>query len=80
MPRFYFDVKNSTAATVDDEGVDFEAFEEAKEAAIRELVSIIKDEVPDGERLSYVVTVRDEEKTPVYVATGMIMGETLSRE
>lgn len=77
MARFYFDVNDGRTRSVDSDGVTFGSLDEARKAAIRELSLIIRDDLPDGERESYVVSVRDETGTPVYVAMAAVLGETL---
>ena len=80
MARFYFDVNDGRERSIDAEGIELEDLEEARRTAVRELAQTIRDEVPDGERDSFVVTVRDSDGIPVYVATATMLGESLSRQ
>ncbi|MEQ8256803.1 MULTISPECIES: DUF6894 family protein [Roseovarius] len=77
MAHFYFDVNDGRKRSVDDYGVTYNTKDEAKQAAMRELSLIIRDDLPDGERANYVVTVRDETSTPIYVVMAAVMGESL---
>lgn len=61
----------------DAEGVELSSVEVARQEAVRELAQIIRDEMPDGQRESYVVTVRDKAGKPIYVATAMMLAEPL---
>ena len=79
MALFYFDVNDGRQRTVDDTGVELSGFSEARAAAVREIALIIRDDMPDGERESYVVTVRDACGVPIYVATATMLGEALER-
>ena len=78
MALFFFDVNDGRERSIDDEGFELDGFEDARKAAVRELAQIIKDELPDGDRTGYVVTVRDGNGIPVYVATATMIGETLA--
>ena len=77
MPRFYFDINDGRTRTMDNEGHDLESFESARKLAVQELALIIRDDMPDGERESYVVVLRDAQGVPVYVATATMIGEKL---
>ena len=77
--QFYFDVNDGRERTFDTEGIEMASFEQAREAAVRELAQIMRDEMPDGERETYIVTVRDGDGVPVYIATATMMGEHLGR-
>ena len=79
MMQFFFDVHDGRGRTFDDEGVELETLDEARKAAARELAQIMRDEMPDGARETYVVTVRDGNGVPVYIATATMLGEDLGR-
>jgi hypothetical protein len=78
MPRYFFDINDGHERTVDTEGQQIAGFEAARRLAVQELAHLIRDDMPDGERESYVVTVRDESGRPVYVATASMIGEMLT--
>ncbi|MHA6344238.1 DUF6894 family protein [Roseivivax sp. CAU 1761] len=75
--RYYFDINDGTGLERDHEGQDLGSLDEAKRAAVQELVLIFRDELPDGQRASFVVSVRDAQGKPVYVATAQVLGEEL---
>ena len=79
VPLYYFDVNDGREGSVDTSGLDCANLEAARKMAVRELAQIIRDEMPDGERESYVVTVRDAEGIPVYFAAATMLGEMLVR-
>ncbi len=76
---FYFDVNNGRERSFDEDGFELDDLEHARKMAVRELAHIIRDEMPNGERESYVVTVRDTDGIPVYIATATMIGEVLKR-
>ena len=59
MARFYFDFDDGETFTRDERGVELEDVEAAKAEAVRSLPTIAKDELPDGDRRTFVVIVRD---------------------
>ena len=77
--QFFFDVNDGRERMFDDEGAEFQDLEQARKAAVRELAQIMRDEMPDGARQTYVVTVRDDDGIPVYIATATMLGEDLRR-
>lgn len=52
VPRFFFDT--------DDEGQELEGLEAAKVVAQEELPHMARDELPDGDQRTFIVSVRDE--------------------
>jgi hypothetical protein len=77
MQRFYFDLNDGKSREVDTTGQELSSPEEARRLAVQELSYMIRDEMHDGEHLSYVVTVRDDDGTPIYVAVAQMLGEHL---
>ena len=77
MARFYFDINEGQGQVEDVEGQELASPEDARQMALKELGLIIRDELPDGDRGSFVVTVRDDGGIPVYVAMATIIGEWL---
>lgn len=77
MERFYFDINDGRSRSIDEDGQDLESLAQAREAAMQELTLIIRDELPDGNRAAYVITVRDDAGIPVIVATATMLCETL---
>lgn len=80
MPRYYFDITDRDGRSTDREGQELGTFEDARKLAVVELSEIIRDDMPDGQREAYVVVVRSEQNMPLYVATAMMLGETLVSE
>ncbi|TRC98365.1 hypothetical protein FJV76_13800 [Mesorhizobium sp. WSM4303] len=60
MALYYFDVDDNGTFYPDDEGTDCDTFDRVKEEAIRALVEMIKDSLPDGDRHKLVIKVRDD--------------------
>jgi hypothetical protein len=60
MPRYFFDVHDGDHFTPDDEGLELNGIEAAKNAAKKALPDIVKDEMPDGDWRDFVVIVKDE--------------------
>jgi len=60
MPRFFFDTHDGEEFTPDPQGVELEGLEAAKEEAKKTLPEIVKDEMPDGDRRDFTVTVKNE--------------------
>lgn len=77
MARFYFDISDGSGRSVDTEGQELPSAEAARYLAAQELTHLIRDTMPDGERESYVVTVRDGNRVPIYLVTAMMVGESL---
>lgn len=59
MPRYFFDVLDGDRHTRDDEGLVLVDRESARREAIASLIDIARDELPDGDRRSFVVRVRE---------------------
>jgi hypothetical protein len=60
MPRFFFDTFDGRYFAADEEGQELESLGAAKAQAQRSVVEMAKDELPDGDHRSFVVSVRDE--------------------
>jgi hypothetical protein len=69
MPRFYFDVSDCGVMSPDDEGLVLPDLKAARKEALATLGSIAKDELPDGNRREFVVSIRDGSPKPVLVAS-----------
>ena len=77
MERFYFDINDGRTRRTDTEGTILETPEAARSMAVQELAYLIRDEMPDGAREAYVVTVRDEDRRAIYVAMATMLAESL---
>ncbi|MER8956495.1 hypothetical protein NKH98_28040 [Mesorhizobium sp. M0833] len=60
MPRYFFDFTDTGKVFLDVVGTDLPDLEAAKQEAVKALVEITKDKLPDGPYREFVMTVRDE--------------------
>lgn len=77
MPLFYFDSDDGDQKLIDDIGMEFANIQEAREEAIRSLPDMARDVLPDGDRRSMWVSVRDEHGSQHFRATLSLLGEWL---
>lgn len=77
MTLFYFDINDGKTRSTDHKGHEFSGLEAARKAATVELAEMISDEMPNGGRECFVVTIRDKDRKPVYVTMASMMGEPL---
>ncbi len=63
--RFYFDINDGKRRMTDALGQEMPSLDNSRKMAVRELAHLIRDDMPDGHRESYVVTVRDAGGIPV---------------
>ena len=75
MPRYFFDTDDGDQSFRDDEGLDLPHVEAAREAALDALPDMARDKMPDGDRRTFVATVRDAYGVVVYSATLSLKGE-----
>jgi hypothetical protein len=68
MPRYYFDIHDDDLFTPDDEGVDLDGVEAARDEAARTLGEIARDVLPGSLRRVLKVEVRDEDREPLLEA------------
>lgn len=80
MPNYFFDVHNDGKVQKDDTGTECSDWQAVREAAMRFLPDIAREEMPkDGDQRSLVVLVTDENKHPIYSATLSFAGLWLQR-
>lgn len=77
MPRYFFDTDDGDFRCVDDEGAELPDMEAARLAALDELPDMARHKLPDGDRRTFSVRVRDEAGIAIYVATLDLVGEWL---
>ena len=77
MERYYFDINDGARRTRDSEGLELPTAAAARALAMRELTDIMRDELPDGDREVFMVTVRNAKGIPIYFATAVMLGEML---
>lgn len=80
MPRFFFDTFDDNSLRRDADGTEFADLEAARDATMRYLPDIARDEIPhNGDRRSFVVLVRNEDGEAVYSATLAFAGVMLKQ-
>ncbi len=72
MPRYFFDVYEPEASTVDIDGLQLSDVEAVRAEAGRVLGDIIRDCRLPVDAHQLIVRVRDDEGTPVLTATGTV--------
>lgn len=60
MPRYFFDTYSGNRLHTDDTGLELEGLEAAKAEAQNALPDIARDELPNGNHNTFVVSVRNE--------------------
>jgi hypothetical protein len=65
MPRYFFDTYDGRQFVGDDVGLELESLGAAKAAAQKSVVEMAQDELPDGDRREFVVSVKDEDGVEV---------------
>jgi len=60
MPRYFFDSRNGDHFVRDDEGVELDGIEAARDQATLALRDLAKDAIPKETRREFVIEVRDE--------------------
>ena len=68
MPRYYFDIQDGDLFTPDDDGVELEGVEAARDEAARTLGEMARDVLPGTARRVLKVEVRNEAKQPLLEA------------
>ena len=76
MPRFYFDIADGPETGIDDVGLEFPNLEAARANALAALGEIARDELPDGDRRDFQISIRDEGGQVVLKATLALRVET----
>ncbi|MFH6786528.1 MULTISPECIES: DUF6894 family protein [Methylobacterium] len=69
MPHYFFDINDHDLAHRDDEGSDWPNRDAARGHAMRILADIARDEARRQERLHLFVTIRDERRTVLAIAS-----------
>ena len=68
MPRFYFDIADG-ALTVDETGLEFPNAHAARDAAIRTLPDVARDEIGSGQSREVVLLMRHEDGRALFMAS-----------
>ncbi|WP_288585501.1 hypothetical protein [uncultured Methylobacterium sp.] len=69
MPRYFFDINDHDLSHRDDEGSEWPSREAAQAHAMRVLADIARDEARRQDRLHLFVTIRDEARAVLGVAS-----------
>jgi hypothetical protein len=69
MTLFFFDISDGGYATPDTTGTELCDRDEARKAALAVLAPIAQENLPDRLECPVTVTVRDEEKRPIFHAS-----------
>ena len=69
MPRYFFDINDHDLSHRDDEGSEWPSREAAQAHAMRVLADIARDEARRQDRLRLFVTIRDEARAVLGVAS-----------
>ena len=75
MPHYYIDSDDGDLSVVDDEGIDLPGPQEARRLAMGTLPDMARAKMPDGDRRSFTVSVRDEDGIVLYTASLELVGE-----
>ena len=75
MPRYYIDTDDGDLSIIDDAGFDLSGAAEARTMAIDALPDMARDKLPDGDRRTFSVRVRDEQGAMIYSAEMTLVGE-----
>ncbi|GJD52204.1 hypothetical protein OPKNFCMD_4966 [Methylobacterium crusticola] len=69
MPRFYFDLREGTQFTADEEGLDYPDLDAAEREAMLVAAEIAKDQLPRGRVREIAVDLRDQHGLRLLTAT-----------
>lgn len=75
MPRYFIDSNDDDYLVRDEDGNEMDGPLAARIAALRALPDMTRDRVPDGDRRTFAVTVRNEASEVLYTATLTLVGE-----
>ncbi|MCJ2068475.1 hypothetical protein MKK75_06585 [Methylobacterium sp. J-030] len=77
MPRFFIDTDDGDLSVPDDIGRDLPNAQAARRLALAAFPDMTGDQLPDGDRRTFSVRIRNEEGTPIYAAELVLTGEWL---
>ncbi len=79
MHRYFFDIDDDDRLVRDDEGLMLTSDEAARKQALAALPGITGEHLPDGDRRTFVVAIRNEAGEVIYRATLSLKGEWVTR-
>lgn len=74
MPRYFIDTPDGQRPLIDNSGQEFPGAEAARRAALDALPDMARDELPNGDRRTFAVSVRDASCRAIYSAKLMLEG------
>ncbi len=74
MPRYFIDTSDGDLTVVDREGLELPNDNAAREAALGTLPDMARDLIPDGDRRSFTVSVRNISGNTIYSAVLTLEG------
>jgi hypothetical protein len=75
VPRYYIDSDDDDQRVIDEAGFELSGPLEARAVAIDALPDMARQKIPNGDRRTFTVHVRDEEGTVIYSAELVMAGE-----
>ncbi|MCJ2067576.1 hypothetical protein MKK75_01950 [Methylobacterium sp. J-030] len=75
MPHFFFDTDDGNFRHQDDEGFELPSIDAARIEALDALPDMARNKLPNRDRRTYSVRVRNEDGTVVYSASLDLVGE-----
>jgi hypothetical protein len=69
MPKYFFETFDGESAWPDDRGIDCQSRGQVSYQAVRALIDMVRDELPDGPAREFRVVVRDEASAAVFEAS-----------
>ena len=66
MPRFYFDHLDGDDLVKDDDGLELETVEQAREEAAAGLAGVVKDALPHAIGREMAIEISDENRRPLF--------------
>jgi len=79
MPRFFFDIDDGESRETDGRGSELLNAQAARNAAIAILPDVAREELPDGDRRTFMCKVRDESDNVIFIATLSLVAEWINR-
>ncbi|AWN34537.1 DUF6894 family protein [Methylobacterium radiodurans] len=80
MPRFFIDTDDGDQFDRDEDGYELPDRDAARVEAIGALPDLARSQIPDGDRRTFRVRVRDADGKPVYEASLTLDGRWLEPE
>jgi hypothetical protein len=65
MPHYFFDTSDGSELLRDEEGVELDGIQQARNEATRALVDLARDVIPGSERRELAIEVRDRLDVPL---------------